>query len=146
MKKIIKKSYKFLLYNKNKYLYVKILFLSAFYRLSMFLIPIEHRKRHMGVMNEESSGDVSEEYNQFIRRISRAVDFICNHTPWESKCLVRALTIQNLLKKKRISSTLYLGVGNKKDNMTAHAWIRSGKYYLSGGNGDGYAVVAKFRA
>ena len=28
--------------------------------------------------------------------------------------------------------------------MKAHAWIRCGKMYITGGNGAGYATVAKF--
>jgi hypothetical protein len=32
--------------------------------------------------------------------------------------------------------------------MVAHAWIRVGKVYVTGGNGaaDGYAIVDRFRA
>ena len=51
-----------------------------------------------------------------------------------------------MLKKQGVSTTLYLGV--KKDNnnqMLAHAWIRCGDYFVTGGgNRYGYAVVAKF--
>jgi hypothetical protein len=35
----------------------------------------------------------------------------------------------------------------KRDNgkMVAHAWIRTGEFYLTGGDGTDYAMVAKFR-
>ena len=37
---------------------------------------------------------------------------------------------------------------DEKRKMIAHAWIRCGKAFVTGGNGtaDGYAVVEKFRA
>ena len=69
---------------------------------------------------------------------------ICNKTAWESKCLVRALTAQKLLKQKGIGSTLYLGCGYAEDKMVAHAWLRCGELYVTGGDGAGYAVGDKF--
>ena len=35
---------------------------------------------------------------------------------------------------------------DKEDNgkMIAHAWVRSGPYFVCGGTGEGYAVVARF--
>ena len=32
-------------------------------------------------------------------------------TPWESKCLVRAMTAKKMMKKRGYKTTLYLGVG-----------------------------------
>jgi len=100
----------------------------------------------MGVLNEESAQEESMEKYKEASKVSHTVNSVCGQTPWESKCLVRALTAQHLLKKKKIPSTLYLGVGKKGDAMIAHAWLRSGRYYLAGGSGDGYVQVAKFRS
>ena len=36
------------------------------------------------------------------------------------------------------------GVNKLNNEMKAHAWIRCGKMYITGGNGAGYATVAKF--
>ena len=44
-----------------------------------------------------------------------------------------------------IHSTLYLGVGKDEGKMIAHAWLRCGQMYVTGGNGSSYAMVAKFR-
>ena len=90
--------------------------------------------------------EVDEEIVKLAKKISWIVTTIAKYTPWESKCLVQALTAQKMLKKQGVSTTLYLGV--KKDNnnqMLAHAWIRCGDYFVTGGgNRHGYAVVAKF--
>ena len=48
--------------------------------------------------------------------------------------------------KRGVNTTLYLGVGKEDGNMVAHAWLRCGQLYVTGGNGNGYAMVAKFRA
>ena len=76
--------------------------------------------------------------------MSRIVDRICSKAPWESKCLVRALTAQKILKKKGIHSTMYLGCGLNDGKMVAHAWLRCGEMYVTGGNGSEYAIVDKF--
>jgi hypothetical protein len=107
---------------------------------------MKHMQSRIGKLNEESSKEETDKNSQQILRVSHIVNQVCGQTPWESKCLVRALTAQHLLKKKSISSTLYLGVGKEGNDMSAHAWLRSGKYYVTGGTGDGYALVTKFRA
>ena len=39
---------------------------------------------------------------------------------------------------------MYLGCGTEDDKMVAHAWLRCGEMYVTGGDGEGYAVVSKF--
>lgn len=48
--------------------------------------------------------------------------------------------------KRHISSTLYLGCNIENGKMIAHAWLRCGKMYVTGGDGSGYAVVDMFDA
>ena len=135
----------FLRYNSNKCLYIEVLFLSAFFRLCILTVPKTTLQKFMGKLNEESAQEESPDRYWQASKVSYTVNRVCEHTPWKSKCLVRALTVQHLLKMKKIPSTVYLGVGKKGDDMIAHAWLRSGRYYLTGGCGYGYAVVAKFR-
>lgn len=48
-------------------------------------------------------------------------------SPWRNKCLVSSLTARCMLKRRKISSELYLGVGkNEAGKVIAHAWIISG--------------------
>ena len=51
-------------------------------------------------------------------------------------------------KNVKETGSIYNSLGVKKDNnnqMLAHAWIRCGDYFVTGGgNRHGYAVVAKF--
>ena len=39
-----------------------------------------------------------------------------------------------------------MGVGLEDGKMIAHAWLRCGLLYVTGGTGQGYSTVAKFRA
>jgi hypothetical protein len=146
MLKGMKRIRKFFRYNTNKRMTFLTLFLSAFYRVCILIVPMKYLRRYFGVLEEESAKEESPDRYRQALRVSYIVNRVCSQTPWESKCLVRALTTQHLLKKKKISSTLYLGVGKNDENMIAHAWLRCGSYYLTGGNGDGYVQVAKFRA
>ena len=94
----------------------------------------------------ESIFDVSDEKIVTAREIRRLVLQVCNHTPWQSKCLVRAMLTQHLLKQRNISSTLYLGVNkNQSGEMQAHAWLRCGEIFIMGGeNKNDFIEVAKF--
>ena len=99
-----------------------------------------------------AAGETAEGLGQRKRRIRRngipgripAGGKVCDKTPWESKCLVRALAAQRLLCRRGLSSTLYLGCGMEEGKMVAHAWLRFGEMYVTGGDGGGYTTVARF--
>jgi hypothetical protein len=134
--------------NKCFFMVVKAFFYSASFRLQLLMFKPKKMKKHWGVEKEESSVEEPEEYADYVGKVSRAVLCVCNNTKWESKCLVRALTAQKLLKKRKLHSTLYLGVRQDEEGkMLAHAWLRWGKFIVTGGNEDlsKYAVVSKFR-
>lgn len=84
---------------------------------------------------------------EYISRIGWAIRAVSGRTPWESKCLVQAITGKVMLRRKRIHNTLYLGVAKDGDNkMQAHAWLRVGGQVLTGGGfvDNSYTVVAMF--
>ena len=105
----------------------------------------------MGELGVETPTDMpGQEQKQHLFHVAQRVARVARRVPWESKCLVQAMVAQRLLRGYHIESTLYLGVGLDKEkeagnNMIAHAWVRSGPYHICGGNGEGYAVVAKFK-
>lgn len=115
-------------------------------RAFILFVPFNKLRKRMGKVKEESPEEVDKNIYKEAVDVSEIVSIVSRHTPWESKCLVQALTAQKLLKEKEISTTLYLGVKkDRNNNMLAHAWLRCGEYYVTGGaNREGYAVVAKF--
>lgn len=119
--------------------------LCAFYRMQMLLVPSKILEKGWGEKGKESPPTDTKEHYWHARRISEEVNRVAEKTPWESKCLVRALTARKFLYARGIESTMYLGVGKDEDGkMVAHAWVRVGEGYVTGGDGTGYAVVAKF--
>ena len=132
--------------NQNKKITLAVWFYAAWYRFCIRFISPKKLSLYWGIRGEESAETATMEQYRYAKLVGNRVNRSANHTPWESKCLVRALTAQKLLKRKKIESTLYLGVGQEDGKMTAHAWLRVGQMYVTGGNGEGYAIVDKYRA
>ena len=117
---------------------------AAFFRFCVLFIKPKKLRTYWGEEGKESAEDeIHQNYCQ-AAHISQIVNRYCDKTAWESKCLVRALTAQKMLSKRNIHSTLYLGCARKEGKMVAHAWLRVGKLYVTGGNGEDYAMVDKF--
>lgn len=135
----------FIKFNHGKKLTIRVWFWAGLYRAVILIIPPKIMKKYYGIPDEESPDSESEDNYRKAMRIAYHVNRVAEHTPWESKCLVRALTAQRLLKKEHISTTLYLGVKKEEEKMVAHAWIRTGNFYVTGGDGKDYTTVARFR-
>lgn len=136
----------FLKTSKNKKIIIKAWCYCLWYRILIFLIPMKRLERSFGVLNEESPELAERKEYWYAVRVGHEVNRIADKTLWESKCLVRALAAQRILQEYEVHTTLYLGVGkDENENMIAHAWLRCGQCYVTGGNGSEYAVVAKFR-
>lgn len=132
--------------NGKKFRFVQAFIFTGFYRAFILFMPFNKLKIRMGKYKTESPKEIDFKANRIAREVRWSVTQAARHTPWESKCLVQALTAQKMRKIRGISTTIYLGVKkNDKDEMMAHAWVRCGSYYVTGGeNRQGYAVVAKF--
>lgn len=140
----VKLVYNFVFTNKRKLLTLRIIILSAYYRLLVKRFSPEKLQKKMGVRDVESSFEVQDKDLTIAYWVGKRIDRVCNKTYWESKCLIKALTAQRMLFKKNIKTTIYLGVAKEDGEMKAHAWLRCGSIYVTGGNGDGYSTVAKF--
>lgn len=79
------------------------------------------------------------------RRVARAIERASRVTPWVSNCLPQAMTAKRMLKKRGLRSTLYLGIARENgEKLSAHAWLRCGQFFVTGGQGRGFTVVAAF--
>ncbi len=87
---------------------------------------------HLGEESKETPLTISSD--QFIiKEISRTIDIMSKYTFWQSTCLVQAIAAMKMLEKRKIESTLYLGTARDEDGkMIAHAWLRSGRFYVTG--------------
>ena len=103
---------------------------SAIFRMQLLLLPPGKLRKGWGRENEESAGTASREGYRQAARIAQIVG--------------KALAAQRLLYRQGLSSTLYLGCGMEEGKMVAHAWLRFGEMYVTGGDGGGYTTVARF--
>ena len=144
--KLLKRIYRFITQNDYKSVSILCWIYSALFRFQVLHMDTKKMQVKWGIEGEESGDDETMEHYKYAKAVAMCVNHVCNKTAWESKCLVRALTAQKLLKRKSIPSTMYLGCKMEEGKMVAHAWLRCGRMYVTGGNGEGYAIVDKFLA
>ena len=125
----------------------KVFFLSGIVRFAILFFPFNKLAAFAGNHKEESSDQVSDIDKVTINKIGWAISVVSRFTPWQSKCFVQGLTGQIMLRKRKISSTLYLGVAKDREKkLVAHAWLRSGTTIVTGGYGyNSFTQVAKFK-
>jgi hypothetical protein len=130
---------------KTQLLLVEALFYLGLARILIYL-PFSKLALLLGTPLQETSNDLLHADRAAIKNIANAIHIMSNHTFWDSKCLVRAIAGMNMLSRREIESTLYLGTA--KDDaakLIAHAWLRSGPYYVTGREEmDKFTVVGKF--
>ena len=142
---MIKKIGKLLRQGKNIRIILKIFYLLGKYRFLLCFVPMEKNKSKFGMEHKETDFAVDKDELSYVWQMCKMIEWLAPKTIWESKCLVKALTIRCLLAKHHLSSTLYLGVRlNDSSQMIAHAWVRYGNYYIMGGDGKEYTVVGSY--
>lgn len=132
--------------HKKKIMIIRVYILTGYYRFKMLFTPFSKMAKKIGQQGIESSDIYNDSQDSYIRRVRSIVMMTSKNTPWESLCLVQALTVQFLLNKKKISNTVYLGLAKDENNKPiAHAWIKHGGKIVVGEKGmEKFAVVAKF--
>lgn len=132
---------------QRKFLFLKAFFLSGWYRFCIKKRPFSRLADKTGKSGYETDRSYEPADMEYLRSVKWAVTAASKRTPWESMCLVRALTAKKLLNRKGIPCTLYMGVRNKEKTgkMEAHAWLRTGRYIVTGENGySNYVVTGIF--
>ena len=86
-----------------------------------------------------------DQHREQILQIKAAISR-CRHLVWARKCLVVSIAAKRMLDRRQISATLYMGVAkNDKGKLIAHAWLRSGDIWVSGGiNRNKFTIVGIF--
>ncbi|MDQ0198797.1 lasso peptide biosynthesis B2 protein [Neobacillus ginsengisoli] len=129
---------------------IKLLFLEAFFLLGWARIlksmPFSKIAPSLGEHMNETSLIIDESKKQQLKNISEAVNIMSRNTFWESMCLVKAIAAMKMLERRQIESTIYLGTAkDETGKLIAHAWLRSGPFYITGAEVmDQFVVVSKF--
>jgi hypothetical protein len=131
--------------SKAKWMLVEALFLLGWARFLKSL-PFSIIVPSLGNEMQETDYVIDDSSKEIVRRVSGAVNLVSKYTIWESMCLVKAIAAMRMLEKRGIESTLYLGTAkDQSGKMIAHAWLRSGPYYITGAEGLGkFTVVKKY--
>lgn len=84
--------------------------------------------------------------NNDYKRLSLYIDFLSKNLPWRFLCLEKAISVSLYLKFRKVPHMIYFGVNNTKNGLAAHAWLKVGQGFVTGGEGvDDYTVMAVFR-
>jgi hypothetical protein len=119
----------------------------ALARLAIVLLRFPVLSRRLGTPRRESTFDDDERQRPVLRRIRWAIGAVSRRAPWRCKCLEQAIAAKMMLRRRGMASTLYLGVAREPSGVAlqAHAWLRCGSRYVTGGEDRArYAAVSTF--
>lgn len=117
----------------ERYVFILASIISCFYSLIILITPMSWYIKRLGEKGKESTFSVSEEESFKIQQIKRGVLRVRRYLPWRTKCFASAITAKILLKRRKIASTIYLGVAKEGgEKIIAHAWLRCGNIIVTG--------------
>ncbi|MRH42715.1 lasso peptide biosynthesis B2 protein [Aquibacillus halophilus] len=109
-------------------------------------VPFSKVAPSLGIQMQETTRNNDLANKQLLSSVSQAIHMMSRYTFWESQCLVKAIAAMKMLEKRNVESTLYLGTAkDESGKLVAHAWLRSGSYYITGSEVmEQFTVVSKF--
>lgn len=112
----------------------------------MKMRPFAKVSKGLGDHMQETSYETTREAHRQAVQISHALHRVSPYVFWETECLVMAFAAMKMLERRKLPSTLYLGMRrDERGSNAAHAWLRSGRFYLTGANEmEQYTVVGRF--
>ncbi|MBU7007235.1 lasso peptide biosynthesis B2 protein [Phosphitispora fastidiosa] len=132
------------MHRKTQLLFVEACIYLGWARFLVYL-PFSWVAPYLGVQMRETPSGMERAHTNSIRNVHHAIRVISRHTFWESTCLVRAIAALKMLQRRKIAGTLYLGTAKDGNGrLIAHAWLRSGPFYLTGAEEmEKFTVVGK---
>lgn len=116
-----------------------------FARLVLWTVPFRYLKRWLGNEGAEGLAEAPVDATELGWRVGLAVTKMSAFTPFAATCMVCALAAKNILARRNVCSTLYLGVHRLGSGLGAHAWLRVGGVVVTGGPGvENNAVVGVY--
>jgi hypothetical protein len=120
---------------KRKNFYDYILFFEAciylsFAKLLILFFPFKKIAALIGRSQVESPIEVMGSI--IIKDIEISMIRAVKYALFTSKCYDQALATTFMLKRRKISSTIYFGLHKEAEQLLAHAWVRCGDKIVSG--------------
>ena len=133
IRKIARKVLRFSRFPKAvKLLFVEALFTSLWVKISLKFFPFKRVLTWQGAVNKESDRNPQPD-TLFIRKNIKTALQLCNrYSLWPTECYTLSLTGKLLLRRRNISSTIYIGFKKDEGKYKGHAWLRANDIYISG--------------
>jgi hypothetical protein len=117
----------------TKWLFLEALFTSAWVKLSLSFFPFKKVLIWLGGMQTESDTIANAQTLDTRQQIKTALVLCNKYALWPTECYTLSLTGKLLLKRRKITSTLYIGFRkDEKGKYKGHAWLRANDTYISG--------------
>jgi hypothetical protein len=118
----------------EKLMLLEALVLLALARLAVLVLPFRWVARVLGKQEKETPRQDDPANAALVLHIKKMMQRTSRNVPWTSKCLDQAVAAKIMLARRGIAATVYFGVKNDaKENLKAHAWLRCGTLYVTGG-------------
>jgi hypothetical protein len=118
---------------ETKILFAEAMFTSAWVKLTLKFFSFNKAMAWLGAVNQESVADTNAGTLLTRQRIKRVLTLCNRYAPWPTECYTLSLTGKLLLKRRNISSTLYIGFNKDgTGKYKGHAWLRANETYISG--------------
>jgi hypothetical protein len=118
-----------------------ILILLGLMRITILCLPYRWYAAILGEYRQTEifTPVLTSEQVQQARRIGRLVRATANITPWQSLCLVQALTATILLHQYQLPYIMHFGLAKEQrpesaNPLQAHAWVTAGPIAVTGGH------------
>jgi hypothetical protein len=146
MEKMMRLKALFSLDVKTLFLLIEATLFLGMARIRIAYQPFSKIAPTLGLYMKETDIELIADHRQTLFQIRSALHIASRHTPWDSKCLARAIAGMRMLERRSISSTLYLGTSkDESGKLIAHAWLRSGAQYITGAEEmDKFTVTGMF--
>jgi len=91
--------------------------------LGLRTLPFRRLQEWLGRGGSGGEVDDRDQAGAVIRRTRGLVDLAVRYSPYRMSCLRRSLTLQRLLARQGIQTTLRFGARREDGSLKAHAWL-----------------------
>ena len=125
---------------REQILFLEALVLHLWTGLALKVIPF----RWIAKVFSSRQSSVGSPQSEVVELIKTAIGRASKVSPWRNRCLVSSLVGRCMLRRRKISSQLSLGVAKNTEGKTiAHAWLKSGECEIVDRRG-GYTELFSF--
>ena len=125
---------------REQILFLEALVLHLWTGLTLKVIPC----RWIAKVFSSRQSSVGSPQSEVVELIKTAIGRASKVSPWRNRCLVSSLVGRCILRRRKISSQLSLGVAKNPEGKTiAHAWLKSGECEIVDRRG-GYTELFSF--